>query len=133
MNFDQAVQARSCDSGLYDDDLSYIVLPARIWSHRPNQRNYVIVDLEQDAEFHSAGSIGVPVWWDIFLERGQSISLTEMRIKYQKRDWYQLCDSCINSDQWKVWTMEELVRFNNQDLINDPAANRGLLVVEAQL
>ncbi len=133
MNFDQAVQARGCDSGLYDDELSYIVLPARIWSHRPDQRNYVIVDLEQDAEHHSDGSIGVPVWWDIFLKRGESITFRDICRYYMHKPWITLCDSCVNSDQWKVWTMEELVRFNNQDLINDPAANRGLLVVEAQL
>ena len=124
MNFDQALQASQYGGGLYEDEQTFVILPAKIWSHHPDQRNYVIVDISNGASSDDR------VWYDIFLKKGERTNINYIREKYEWKRWYTLCDSCRLSDRWHAWTLDELFDYNSQDLINDPTAPRGFLVMD---
>lgn len=111
------------NGGLYEeDDNAFIILPCRIWDHRPNQRNYVVLDLKNSPDTAD------PIWYDIFLEKVESITYQEIKRKYARKNWHTLVHKCKDSERWEVWTLEELKAYNSHDLINDPGVERGFIV-----
>ena len=125
MTLKQAIEARKLKRGP-DGSYPWLVLPCRILAD--GRRNYVIVYNTQEDD------LGEMDWEDLNMARGARPP--ESRILphgWYCSHWRDLIAKCKDSNYWQAWTLDELYRFNCQDLINDPDAPRGLIINNKEL
>lgn len=123
MTLEQAIEARKARRG--PEGYPWLVLPCRILSD--GRRNYVIVYNTQ------ADGLGDMDWEDLNLERGEHIPPKVHRAGWYCSFWENLVAKCKDSNYWQAWTLDELYRFNCQDLVNDPDVPRGLITNDKEL
>ena len=125
MRLKQAIEARKLKRGP-DGSYHWLVLPCRILSD--GRRNYVIVYNTQEDD------LGDMDWEDLNLERGEQLPLRKLHDHgWYCSFWNNLIAKCKDSNYWQAWTLDELYRFNCQDLINDPDVPRGLITNDKEL
>lgn len=125
MTLEQAIEARKAKRGP-DGSYTWLILPCRILSD--GRRNYVIVyNTQQD-------DLGEMDWEDLNLARGEQPPLYKIHDQgWYCSSWQNLVVKCKDSNYWQAWTLDQLYQFNCQDLVNDPAVPRGLIVNREEL
>lgn len=124
MTLEQAIKARQAKRGP-DGRYPWLVLPCRIL--KDGRRNYVIVYNTQTAD------LGDMDWEDLNLNRGAHIPPIVRDFGWYCSSWENLVAKCKDSNYWQAWTLDELYRFNCQDLVNDPDVPRGLITNDKEL